>query len=520
MTLAGVNYNGGAGASRLQVVRSEDEWTKPPELDTVSGSSFGWNDRLFFGFRDGLVFDYGDWEARDIESMLSKGYKAKQIEMALSLPIMSAEWTIGNDKGDRGETEFIKEFWRADPHNGGCETLLDEIIDLNTSAFAYKRAYWELEWTAGRGDFDGKIVYNDVGWRPQTTCRLAREVKTGKMRGFEQEAFYSGPEITQGEFPIYVPTNRAYVYTHGKRRNPLHGVSDLEVPFWCYKTTQKLLFLWFQFLEGVSLPRTIVKATDQGDANKIARSIAQLRSSGVLPVSTGGGPDSVSIDALDLSGNGADQFMRAISWLDQAAVNSVLAGFLNLTNSDKAGGSFALSEDSSDFFLQTREADAREMERSIHQDLLGPMVRYNFGPNAKIPSFKFEPLSSEDKTTSVTMLQSLMNSRDPALIPDEFVGQLSEQVANYLGMDGAKVRKAFDKAGKAFAAKQAAMAGMDPNAPGVGVAPGMAPNAGNAAYVAGAVGAADSAVKGAMADDAGAELSDDQKSALAVITGG
>ncbi len=530
MTLAGANWT---PPGHMQVMRSEDEWSTPPPLNEETGSAFGWFDRAFSGYQNGLIFDYGDWEARDIEAMFKRGYKARQIEQALSLPIMGAEHTINPIKGDSGEAEFINEYWATDPFNGGCDTSLREIIDLNTSAFSYKRAYWELVYAEGKGDFEGKTVYDTVAWRPQTTCRLAYEPQTGKMRGFEQEAFYIGPEITKSQFPIYIPTQRAYVYLHGKRRDPLHGTSEMEIPYWCYKTTQRLLFLWFQFLEGVSLPRTIVKANDQGVASGIARQIAALKSSGVLPIAVPGDPNSVAVDVLDLSGKGADQFQAVITWLDQAAVNSVLAGFLNLTNVEKSGGSYALSNDQSDFFLQTRQADAREMEQSIRRDLFGPLIRYNFGPGARIPEFKFAPLNTEDKTLSVEMLQALMRSKDPQLIPSDFVGQLAKQVADYLGMDGDKVEQSFAQAAAKFEAIQTAAAQAEakaaalannplPNSPtasSIGVPANAAPNTANAAKVAGAVMLANAAVRGAQADKAGVRMTPSQRRALQALSG-
>lgn len=515
VAIAGAGYTAERNAGRLTIVRSEDEWTTKPDMGGPIGSEFGYGDRLFQGFRDGMVFDYGDWEARDLAQMLAKGYKAKQIETALTMPIMAAEHSITPIKGDKGEAEFLNAFWDSDPLNGGSTTTLQSIINLSTSAISFKRAYWELEFAPGSGEFEGKTVYENVGWRPQTTCRLARDAVTGAPRGFEQEPFYVGPMTgkNQGQ-PLYIPARRAFVYIHGQSREPLSGTSALEIPYWCYKTTQKLLFLWFQFLEGVSLPRTVVKASDLTTARQIATEIAKLKSSGVMPISVPGDPNSVQIDVLDSSGKGAEQFQQAISWMDQAAVNSVLAGFLNLTNADKAGGAYALSKDASDFFLQTREADAHELAHAIRKDLFGPLIRYNFGKDAKIPKFEFEPLSAEDKSSSVAMMTTLLTARDPAQIPDDFVSMLAEQVSEYLGLDGKKVAAAFDKAGKDFAAKKEAEA--EQMAAQMGGAP---PAVGAAAEVAGAVGVAADAVAGAQADQAGAALSDAQQTALAMIEG-
>jgi hypothetical protein len=407
---------------------------------------------------------------------------------------MRAERTIKPAKGDRGECEWLTKFWDTDPLNGGCATPLDVIIDQMTSSVVYKKAFWEIVWTRGRGDFRGKAVYADVAWRPQTTTRSMHHPRSGKIIGFQQEPYVVGPGITPGIYPIEIEGPQQFVHVHGNRRDPINGISDLEVPYWAYKTKQKIMFLLFQFLEGVSLPRVLVKSQNDDTARAVARSIAQARGSGVIPIDTDGQPSNVDVQALDLSGKGADQFMKTITWLDQCATNAVMAGFLDLTSTAVSGGNVGvhLSSDASDFFLMTLESKHREYERSIRSGLFAPIVRHNFGPSAVVPLYQMAPLNSEDKTAAVDMLSNLMRSRDPALVPDEFIQELVRQVSTYLGMDGDKLEKAFT--GAAEKARQMSIQAMQAQANATQLGRGQKllaqQNAGNVAAVAGATGAA------------------------------
>lgn len=481
-------------AARLQLIR-EDDGFDLPRLGVEDGTTFGFFDRLYNGTTpDGKnLVDLSDWEARDLHEMLAKDYKAKQIENVLSLPIISAEWSIQPVKGDSGEAEWLKSYWDADHYCGGCRTTLDQIISMMTTAFYYRRAYFEKVFRQGTGDFKGKIVYDDIAWRPQTTCRLIRDPHHGRFRGFEQEPYYLGPNITRlgkNPWPIQIPPNRAFVYTHGTWRDPLNGFSDMEVAFWAWKTKQKVLMLWFQFLQGVSLPKTIVKANDQTTATNVAQEIARMKSSGVLPVGVPGGPDSIGIDTLDLSGKGAEQFLAAINWLDQAATQAVLAGFLDLQSSAANGaGSYALSNDASSFFLQALEAKAREMEDQIRAQVFAPLIYHNFGPNAKVPRLAFEPLNDIDKETAVDLLKTAMAAPPGGPIPTGFIGLIAEQVANYLGLEGEQVKKDFEESFAAAAAAAAEeAAAQEPTNP---VAPGVA-------GIAGATKAASEAMKAGL----------------------
>lgn len=482
--------------AKLKVVR-EDDGFDLPRLDREEGTSFGFFDRLqVMGTTpDGkFVTDMSDWEARDLHEMLRKDYKARQIQNVLSLPLSSAEWTIEATEGDKGEAKWLTEYWSADHYSGGPRTSLDAIIDLMTSAIWYKRAYFEKVWTKGKGKFEGKTVYEDLAWRPQTTCRIVREPHNGRFMGFEQEAYYLGPEITRTDkWPIYIKPNRAFVFTHGARRDPLNGSSDMDIAFWAWKTKQKVLLLWFQFLQSVSLPRIVVKSPDQDTSNLVAKEIARMKASGVLPVAVPGGPDSVNVDVLDVSGKGAEQFLQAINWLDQAATQSVLAGFLDLqTSAANGAGSYALSNDASSFFLQSLEAKAREMEDQIRSGLFAPLIYHNFGPGAAIPKLCFEPLNDIDKETAVDLLKTAMAAPPGGPIPTGFIAMLAEQVASYLGLEGEEIREQFKASfdAAAEAAQQEALAAEVPGAD--------SPAGQGVAAVAGATKAASEAVKAGL----------------------
>jgi hypothetical protein len=481
--------------ARLQVVDSgyDGPADQAPPLDRETGSAFGWYERLFLNWRDGKVFDYSDWHARDLEDALSKDSKMRQLERVLVGPLEAAKYEIEGQKGDSGEAEWLKHYLAADEFSGGMSTPLDLVTAQMTSAIAYRKAFFELVWTAGTGDFDGKIVYKKVAYRPATTCRMIRDPRTAAALGFEQEPFWVGPGQTSQIYPIQIlnqpgKSPRAYMYVHGQRRDPVNGVSDLDVPMWCYKTKQKILFLWMQFAERASLPKVIVTAQDEGTAIAIAQQVARTQGSGVTPVAAPNGPQSVGINTLDISGRGGEQFRQIIDYLDQSAANSGLAGFTNLTDYSKTGGSWALSSDASDFFLQTRESVAQEMARDVRRGLIAPLIRLNFGPAAKVPGFKFGPLNAEDRSPQIGMLQALLGGRSAAEVPTGFIEEIAKQVAEGWGLDTGRVVSSFQDAAK--------------RAQEMAAAQGMAPNAQQVAGLAGATSRAVSTVRKAQAPSA------------------
>lgn len=451
----------------IEQMDAVDTFAYPPDLNQSLGSEFGWADQMFMGLRDGLLFDYSDWVARDMQAMLQKDYKAQQLEKALSYPYLSATREIKPAKGDKGEAELCKAFFGADHESGGMLTPLDTIVDRMTTALTYKKYFAEKVWTPGTGQFENKIVYADIQHRSQTTCRALRDPKSGALAGFEQEQYFLGAFQSQNQKSIErIKMQNALIHVHGTRLDPINGTSDLEIAYWCWKTKQKIMLLWFQFMENVALPRTIVRSTDINTSVAIAKQVAGLKGSGVLPMvsQTADARNIVDITALDVSGKGSEEFRTAIQFLDNAASDSVMASFLNLVgstaNAGQAGGSLALSKDASDYFLQHEEYGAKEQERTVREQILAPFCRWNFGPGFHTPHYKYEPLNDIDKTTAVSLFEALLQDRPNAATPDEFVSMLAEDVANYIGLDGKKVAAAFDQAAKEakdLAAKQMAM---------------------------------------------------------------
>lgn len=493
------------------VIEAEDRFRDLPVLDREDGSALSWDDRLFIGFRDGKIFDYSDWAARDMAAMMRKPGKHRQIEAVLTYPTIAAERHIvaattrksgkasPEDSGTNEISQWMDNYFDLDEYSGGCSTPLDLVLDQMTSAVIFKKSFHEIEWTEGIGDYAGQVVPKGIYWRPQSTTRLLRDPRHGNRPvAIEQDPMWMLDKIKSTKNLIEIKINRALVHIHGARRDPINGVSDLEVPYWAYKTQQRILFLWMQFAENVSLPKAIVRAQDTTEATNIAKTIARTGGSGIIPIGTEGRPDSVLVDLIDMSGKGDGPFKDILAWIGQEAVNSVLAGFLNLTNNEKSGGGWALSNDASDFFVQTLESKNREYERSIRNGpdatgggLFVPMVRWNFGPNAPVPRLKFSPLNAEDKSQMVEMLTDLMRSRDPSLVPDEYIEELVVGVADYLGMDSSKLRKAF--VGAAEKARQLAQQQMQAQAQATQTGRGaaiMAKSAGNVAAVGGATRAA------------------------------
>ena len=406
-----------------------------------------------------------------MKTMILRDGQAAALEAVLTLPIRQCPWSIMPVKGDRGEAEFVRSVLMAPPMSGGMRTPMQTVIGQMTAAQIYKKAYFEKVFTI-RPD-DGMIVYDKLAYRPPSTCQVRRKAINAEFDGFRQQVWLFGGLLAdkskQLETPGYVdiPRHRSFVYIHGQHREPLQGVSELDLCYWAYQTKLKILYLWYNFIENQSLPKVAVYGESQPQADDRAADLASLRSSGVVGWERAS-PDAKTFDIIETNGRGSDQFQAALSFLETWQTASVLAGFTGLSSLASLGrGSLALSSDQSAFFLKSRQAITQELQTDITVDIIAPLVAYNFGSKAAFPTFAFGPLIDDNAQALTTMFQTLAVA--PSLqVPAGIMDLITERIATVLDLDIDAVDEIVQSAAQERAAQAAAMAppGMDPKAAG------------------------------------------------------
>jgi hypothetical protein len=210
----------------------------------------------------------------------------------------------------------------------------------------------------------------------------------------------------------------------------------MKTPYYCYLTKRKVRWLWYQFLDQTALPKTIVQNQDEVQARNDARKVATLRGRSVLAL----GADTI-VTPYASDGKGAAYFQDAINFLDGEMLNAGLMGFLQLTVRSATGrGSYALATTMEQIFNRSRTMIALDMARQITNEVIGPLIAYNFGVNAPVPRFKFGPLNNENDAAALAAFQQVMAAQN-ANVPVEFYDELITRVSTILNLDPGKVAK-------------------------------------------------------------------------------
>lgn len=438
------------------------------------GTAFDMYTRMFAAFSGGDVFEIGEWQARDMETMIRRDGDARMIEQALTLPVRSASYHFEGQKGDTGELDLIESTFHQTPESGGCETPWNQAIGQLSGARIFRKAFFEKEYELGDND---EVRLKNLAWRPPATCQIKRDEHTAKFDGFRQRAwwFFSDPTMAKKRYAkqwgknftgyLDIPRIRSYVYIHGAEMQPLIGTSDMDVSYWCYKQKQKIMFLWFQFLENQSLPKIAAYGSDPVQAEDNAAALASLKASGVIGFQRP--PAGAKLfDVIESSGQGFAQFQAALTFLAALQAKSIVGGFLDLGNAASLGrGSYALSESQTQFFMQMNQAVVNEMQDSFTTDVAGPLCVLNkWGKNAKVPRLRSAPLAAAMNTQLLTAMMSMMQA--PALrVPDEYLDMLVERASSLLDLPPQKVSQIISAAAK-WRVSQLAAQGADEEAQG------------------------------------------------------
>lgn len=444
------------------------------------GTQFDWGQRLFAYYGGGDVFDYGEWNARDMKVMFTRDGACAASELVLTLPIREADLSIEPAKGDKGECDFARGVLLTPDTDGGMQTPQHEVTGQCTSAQIFRRSFFEKVWKIR--DTDGKIIYDKVAYRPPATCQARYNARTGSPHGFRQQVWLFGGNLMlsrKQKVPGYVeiPHIRSFIYTHGKHREPLTGVSEMEVAYWCYQTKMKLLYLWYHFLENQALQRLVVYGVDQPEANQRAADVASMKGSGVVGLNYPPADQHKAFDTITADGDAGKFFSEAMGFLENWQFHSILAGFMGLSGAQMGGkGSYALSQDQSSFYLKSRQAVAKEQAQSMSRDIIRPLIVINFGSRAAIPNYKFGPLQDEQIQALLTMFQTMASA--PVLhIPLQVFDLICERMASILQLDVDQVHAALVSSANQRAAQLQATAppGMPAEASGsIGALNGMA----------------------------------------------
>lgn len=322
------------------------------------------------------------------------------IETAVTLPLLGATWTV--EPADADDTVMVEQAESIERNlmegmTVGWHDVLRHTLRAVFYGFAFSEKVWEQR--------DGEFVWRKLAPRKPDTLKKWLFDEAGGLAGIQQY----GPRITANGGQQYetvdIPIEKLMVATYrGEYGNPEgRGLYRDAYGHWYFK--RALYTAAGIRIERSAAPTPMARAIADANGNyPQSMSAAQLKSfrealgrvrtneQGAIILPNG-------YEVLPFADGSANvPFLDFIQHHGNMILRTAMAGFLSL-GQDGAGGSRALSEDSSDFFIMSLKSTADWVCNLFNKYAIPQRVDYNWGApkGGRYPKLVCSSIGVKDK---------------------------------------------------------------------------------------------------------------------------
>ncbi len=291
-----------------------------------------------------------------------------QVGMILKVhknPIRSANWSFDAPDDASPEEEnacnILNEWFFSDSRHD-FDTLLGQILSCLEYGFSCFEIIYEVY------EYEGKKYL---------VPRLEQRMQTSIENIYPDKGFIQQATVTEGL--VDIPIEDLVFFILNQQGEDMRGESVLRTayPAWKDKKTyEQWQGMGIQRSAGGIMKGKVPKGT-RPDSQEYVDFIALLEGVTAHENAYVVYPDGYEVEMMKSEFN-AEQVQKAIDAKNSEMAMSVLAQFILLGQSGR-GGSFALSRDQSDFFLDGLQYVINLIERSFHRQVINAFIDINFG---------------------------------------------------------------------------------------------------------------------------------------------
>lgn len=395
----------------------------PPQTGVEVGTSTVGN---LPSLLQGEFIDVSKIKVADFKKMLDNDGTVQALYNTIVMPILGSNWSIESDEdtpeGNK-QSDKVETWLRTPPHKGGMSTPFDLVIAqaLRGVVEGYSGFEKVLEIK------DGYIVFRKIAWRDPTTIAILADPRGG-FNGFKQRAFI-GDKYEE----VTIPLERSFLYTYGKEFHNLKGRSAFTSAYSSYDKKRRLYYLAEQQAQSDALKIKVVTGKEKANQDELDATVEAVDELGFK--ATVGLPHGYNLTALNNAT--AMDLLPLIEHHNAEMARSVLAMFILLGTGSKTG-SYSLSQDQSDFFIQALMSIRKSLENHITSYLISDLYAYNF-EKPVYGTFKFEDIT--DSTIDL-LKQVFIKLTEKDRLPQEVVDGVVQRVADKLDIDIDNLKKA------------------------------------------------------------------------------
>ena len=401
----------------------ENDKTKRPVPEQEIGSAKLIDLPPYFGAGGDEISD----QIKNVQEMLDKDAIVQAALNVIVLPILSAQWTITpwdkeNTEGD-DQAAQVTNFLTRPVYAGGMTKSFQTFLAQCMQAIGFGFSAFEKVYKV---DPESNIVYKKLLYLPSGSVAIKTDERGG-FDGFTQQAII-GEETKE----VDIPVEKSFLFTHQDEVTGLRGRSSLTTAYGYYIWKRRFYYLMQQKAQFDSFGHLLITehiAADEKfddpseeDIKKTVNTVASLKQKGVVYASP-----PFKIEQL-LAQQSFDP-LATIEHLNSEILRSILAAFM-LLGGQQSAGSWALSRDQSDLFLQSIQKTARSVESHITNFILPDLYVNNFS-NPAFGVFKIADFSDE---TSAFIKRAFEEMVAQDKLTDEFANEIGKNAASQMGI--------------------------------------------------------------------------------------
>lgn len=305
----------------------------------------------------------------------------------LKFLLSSKQWILTNTNDDDTVYEFVHDMLN------NTKTELGTVVKQMTSAMLWGFSVHELIYDVR----DGYIVVTDI---------LPVHIKTLQIEPFvyDDDGELIAIHQTGQNIDVDIPINKCLLYSYNSLYDEKEGHGLLYDFLPIIEDKENLMDWLMTFAEKNGSP-TLYGKTD----NPTSRDELLLAFEDISEGTTGlvvGGEDEVGV--LESSHRG-ETFFSTLQYKDNQIFRRMFIGNLLLGDTSQTG-TYAQSQTQLEFGNMVFDGILEEIANILQEQLINPIVEFNYGPNIKPPVISFDKFTSGDMEKLFNIIKPLMDS--------------------------------------------------------------------------------------------------------------
>lgn len=356
----------------------------------------------FLPYIDSVVGETAIMRAAYRQMMRDPTVKAALLSKLFSVASLDVSVNPASDSpGDVRAADFVSHCLTR--VHGGLRGIAESVLLPGlVEGYSLCEKVWALEDRSG--PWKGKVICKGLKAKDPDTYTL------------EGDAYKNVTTILAGAYNAYEEFDvRDFVlYRHLSMYSNATGMPDLRAAYrayWMIDTAWKLRSI---FLEKWATPYLVGKYKDPGDENDLRLSLEEAKGQNFVTV-----PDTVIIEAVDLSVKGTADFRDAILDLQHEVMLGITGAFLQAMEGVKTG-----ARSIGEVHQSTAELLIWHLSKSLsdilQEQLVPDLIDFNFVPGTGYPSLELGGINDADLLVSTQVDEALQRMGLPLSQKDAY----------------------------------------------------------------------------------------------------